>query len=379
MTWPVDDSGGIMHQRPGITDYGHGVSSIYDVPMKAVCLVETGAPLAATDLGLPGLGQEDVLVRVVAAGICHSDAHYRAGASPVAVTPMALGHEVAGVIEAVGALVDCDRVGERVGLHYLVGCGACVSCRAGRDAFCPRAQMLGKDRHGGYAEYVVVPSVNAITIPDEVDDDVAAVMMCSTVTALHALRRAQFRPEESVAVFGCGGLGMSAIRLAVTLGAGPVFAVDVSSAKLVAAAAAGAHPINARELDPANTIRAATQRRGVDVSLEFVGTPQTVDACIRATGVQGRAAMVAIMDVPAPIYTYRDLIAREISVLGVSDHLRQDVEDALGLAARGALQLSSVVSRRVALDAVAINAALDALEAGTSDVRVVIRPDVSAR
>lgn len=342
--------------------------------MKAVCLEKVGAPLAERELADPVPAHNDVVVRTTAAGICHSDAHYRAGASSVGALPLALGHEVAGVVEQVGSNVPANRVGTRVALHYLVGCGDCEMCRSGREAFCEHVEMLGKNRNGGYAERVVVPAGNAIPVPDSVDDAVAAIMMCSTSTALHALRRAGFRPGESVAVFGCGGLGMSAILLATALGAGPIFAVDISSAKLDRAASLGAHPVNPNEHDAANAIRAATGRRGVDVSLDFVGRPVTVDACIRATGVQGRAAMVALMDVPAPIYTYRDLIAREISVIGVSDHLKQDAEDALSLAADGLLHLSDMITRRVPLSAPAINQVLDGLESGTTDVRVVIEP-----
>lgn len=340
--------------------------------MKAVCLEKTGSPLAEQVLADPDPGPNDVVVRVTAAGICHSDAHYRAGTSRVAFHPIALGHEVAGVVEALGPGAPAELLGRRVALHYLVGCGSCRHCRAGREAFCADVQMLGKHRHGGYAEYVTVPWSNAVPVPDGVADATAAIMMCSTVTALHALRKARFKPGDSVAVFGCGGLGMSAVHLASALGAGPVFAVDISSAKLARAANAGAHPVNPNEQDAANAILASTGREGADVSLEFVGSPTSVDACIRATAVQGRSAMVALADLPVPIYTYRDLIAREVEVVGVSDHLRQDAVDVLAMAARGTLKLDSMVTRRVSFGAAAINGALDALESGTTDVRVVI-------
>lgn len=346
--------------------------------MQAICLETVGAPLVARELPDPVAVPGEVVVRVTAAGICHSDAHYRAGTSSVGTLPIALGHEVAGVVdtvgESVGESVRADPVvpGARVALHYLVGCGECGRCRAGHEAFCLDVQMLGKNRHGGFAEYVVVPASNAIPIPDNVPDEIAAIMMCSTSTALHALRKARFTPGESVAVFGCGGLGISAIHLAVALGAGPVFAVDVVTAKLDRAAAAGAHPVNAKEQDAANAILAATGRKGVDVAFEFVGQPMTVDACIRATGVFGRAAMVALMDVPAPVYTYRDLIAREVEVIGVSDHLRADAVEVLSLASSGRLRLAGVVTRRIRRDAKAINDVLDALEGGTGEQRVVV-------
>ncbi len=341
--------------------------------MKAICLSETGAPLELRNLPMPAPSPGEIVVRVTAAGICHSDAHYRAGTASTAAPPLALGHEVAGVVEHLGDGVNPDRLGSRVALHYLVGCGECMQCRSGREMFCDQGEMLGKDRHGGFAEYVVVPAANALEIPEGVDDAVAAIMMCSTVTALHALRRARFRPGDRVAVFGCGGLGMSAIHLAQALGAAAVFGVDISTAKLNQVSEVGAHPVNARELDPANAILAATSREGVEVSLEFVGRPESVDASIRAASVHGRAAMVSLMDVPAPVYTYRDLIAREVDVVGVSDHWRQDVVDVLAMAGSHLLRLDSVVTRRVPFDAGAVNDVLDALDAGTSDVRAVMQ------
>jgi propanol-preferring alcohol dehydrogenase len=340
--------------------------------MQAICLETVGSPLVDCEVPDPVAGSGDVVVRVSAAGICHSDAHYRAGTSRVGFVPIVLGHEVAGVVESLGEDVEAISVGTRVALHYLVGCGHCPHCAAGREAFCDKVQMLGKNRHGGFAEQVVVPASNVIPIPDVVSDEVAAIMMCSTATALHALRKARFCPGDSVAVFGCGGLGISAVHLAAALGAGPVFAVDTSRVKLDRAAAAGAHPVNPNEHDAANTILAATGRRGVDVSLEFVGRPTTVDACIRATGVQGRAAMVALMDVPAPVYIYRDLITREVELIGVSDHLRADAVAVLSLAASGSLRLSNVVTRKVPREARAINDVLDALVSGTGEQRVVV-------
>jgi len=342
--------------------------------MKAVCLVEKGAPLMAVVLDDPVAGQGQVVIRVTAAGICHSDAHYRAGTSSVSYLPIVLGHEIAGVVESVGPDVDAGVVGTRRAVHYLVGCGNCSHCRAGHEALCATVEMLGKNRNGGFAERVVVPFANALLVPDEVPDAVAAIAMCSTSTALHALRRACFRPGCTVAVFGCGGLGMSAIALARALGASRVFAVDVSGEKLKRAAELGAHALDANEQDAANAILAANGRQGVDVALEFVGRPETVDMCIRATGKGGRTAMVALADIPMPVYTYRDLIAREIDVVGVSDHTRVDLLDAMSLLRTGKLELSSAVTAQVPLDAAAVNGVLDRLESRSSDVRTVIRP-----
>src|SRR5437762_11967648 len=118
--------------------------------MKAVQLVETGAPLENAEIPLPEIGPSEVLVRVAACGICHSDAHYRAGISPIDPLPVTLGHEVAGWVETVGDEVDHVSPGDRVYVHYLVTCGGCNFCLGGNEQFCAEVQMIGKHRDGGY-------------------------------------------------------------------------------------------------------------------------------------------------------------------------------------------------------------------------------------
>ncbi|MBA3543215.1 MAG: alcohol dehydrogenase catalytic domain-containing protein, partial [Chthoniobacterales bacterium] len=187
--------------------------------MKAVRLVQTGRPLELHEIPLPETGEDDALVRVKAAGICHSDAHYRAGISAVEPLPLALGHEVAGVVETVGSKVKSVRAGQRVCLHYLATCGTCPWCRKGHEQFCQAGAMIGKSRPGGYAEFILMPARSVFPLPDEISFAHGAIMMCSSATSLHALHKARLQPGESVAIFGVGGLGMSAIQLAQTLGA----------------------------------------------------------------------------------------------------------------------------------------------------------------
>ena len=182
--------------------------------MKAIRLIEPGHPLQAQEIDVPEVGPRDVLVRVKAAGICHSDAHYRAGVSPVYPLPMTPGHEVAGVVEQVGADVTKLEAGSRVCLHYMVTCGDCEYCNRGREQFCTSGKMIGKYRDGGYAEYIAIPARSAFVLPEEIPFAQGAVMMCSSSTSLHAINKARLQPGETVAVFGVGGLGMSAIQLA---------------------------------------------------------------------------------------------------------------------------------------------------------------------
>src|SRR6516225_11499921 len=158
--------------------------------MKAVRLVRIGKPLEDADVAVPEIGPTDVLIRVKAAGICHSDAHYRAGISTAKPLPMTLGHEVSGVVEKAGSAVRNLIPGDRVCLHYLATCGNCEFCNGGTEQFCKDAQMIGKHRDGGYAEFIMMPARSVFKLPLEVSFEHGAVMMCSSATSLHALKKA---------------------------------------------------------------------------------------------------------------------------------------------------------------------------------------------
>jgi len=342
--------------------------------MKAIRLVKPGQPLEMQETPVPSMGVKDVLVKVKAAGICRSDMHYRAGASTVPDLPMTLGHEVAGVIEEVGPAVRNVTVGDRVCLHYLVSCGDCRYCALGSEQFCTTGSMIGKYQDGGYAEYIVVPSRNAVPLPDDIPFEQGAIMMCSSATSFHALHKADVQPGESVAVFGVGGLGISAVQLAQAFGALDVYAVDINADKLKLAESYGAIPVNAGTADPVAEIRRLTGGQGVDAALELVGLRQTIEQAVRSLGVFGRAILVGIAEQPFELHSYHDVIPKEAQIIGCSDHLLSELPLLVELVRRGALDLSSVVTRTVPLDAEAINAALDDLEAFGPDVRTVITP-----
>ncbi len=342
--------------------------------MKAVRLTAIGQPLELQEVPVPKYGHGEVLVRIKAAGICHSDAHYRAGVSPAGPLPITLGHEIAGVVEAVGPGVTRVKPGDRVCLHYLVTCGQCHHCNRGQEQFCVHGRMLGKHRDGGYAEYIAVPERGVVALPDEIPFEHAAIMMCSSATSFHALRKGRLQAGETVAVFGAGGLGMSAIQLARGLGALEVYAVDINPAKLALAERLGAVPVNAAQTDPVAEIWRLTGGRGVDVALELIGLPLTMRQAVQVLGIQGRAVLAGIADRPFEVDSYRELLGNEGEIIGCSDHLLQEFPFLIEFARRKVLDLSHVVARTVPLDAGPINETLDALQHFAGEVRTVIVP-----
>ena len=340
---------------------------------RAVRLTAPGRPLTDELLDAPSPGPDEVLVQVKAAGICHSDAHYRSGVGSTR-HPLTLGHEVSGVIAGVGAGVTGCRAGDRVCLHYLVTCGECRDCRAGREQFCATGQMIGKDRDGGFAEFICVPARNAHPLPAAIPFEQGAILMCSSATALHALRKARVAAGDTVAVFGIGGLGVSAIQLARALGASEVYAVDINAAKLALAKRFGAVPVDAKASDPVQAIRQATAGRGVDAALELIGSARTMEQAVEVLAPQGRAALAGLTQERMSVAPYRDILNREAEIIGVSDHLASELAELMRFVERGELDLTSAVSRVLPLDAATINGVLDDLEACRDAVRCVVRP-----
>ena len=297
--------------------------------MRAVRLIAVGAALEDVQIAGPQPRDGEIVVDVRAAGICHSDAHYRAGGGRVNL-PLTLGHEVAGVISGTN---------ERVALHYLFDNG----------------DMIGKERDGGYAERIVVERHNAITIPDEVPFEHAAIMMCSTATAWHALKLAQIRAGESLAIIGFGGLGVSAIQLARLLGVSNVAVIDVVEEKLRLAKSFG-----------------ATDLESFDVALEFSGNPSAALRALRALKPGGRLIIVAINLRKLEIDPYSDILAKERRIIGCSDHTRDELVELMQIAKRREIDLSRAITRTVRLEAKAINGVLDDLDRGTGHLKSVI-------
>jgi D-arabinose 1-dehydrogenase-like Zn-dependent alcohol dehydrogenase len=341
--------------------------------MRAVRLTQIGKPLQEADVDLPEIGASDVLVRVAACGICHSDEHYRAGISRMDHLPVTLGHEIAGWIEKAGADIKHVTCGDRVCIHYLAHCGSCEFCVRGLEQFCHSGQMIGKHRDGGYAEFIKVPGRNVFALPDEIPFEIGAIMMCSSATALHALSKARFKAGESIAIFGFGGLGFSALQLARTFDCDRIFVVEINPAKLASIEMLGAVAIDANKGNPVEQITDATNGKGVNISLEFIGSAKTMQQAVRCLGALGRAALVGLTAETMSILPYTELINKEAELIGVSDHLAAELPTLIEFARSGKLRFPSDALRFVDLDAEQINASLDGLQNSIDHIRTVIR------
>jgi propanol-preferring alcohol dehydrogenase len=279
------------------------------------------------------------------------------------------------VVEQTGAEVRNVKRGDRVCLHYLATCGECAYCQQGNEQFCTAGAMIGKYRDGGYAEFISMPARSVFLLPEEIPLEQGAIMMCSSATSLHALNKARLRAGDSVVVFGAGGLGLSAIQLARAFGAREVFAVDIKPAKLEMARGLGAVPVNAAACEPVAEIQRLTGGRGVDVALELIGLPTTMRQAVQSLAIKGRAALAGLMDKTFEIAPYMELLNKEAEIIGVSDHLAQELPCLIEWVRQGKLDLSRVITRTVPLDAGAINAVLDELESFGQEGRVVVRND----
>jgi len=287
---------------------------------------------------------------------------------------MTLGHEVAGIVEEVGAEVQGVEVGDRVCIHYMVTCGHCEYCDRGSEQFCTTGSMIGKYRAGGYAEKISVPVRSVFKLPEDIPFEQAAVMMCSSSTSYHALKKARLQAGETVAIFGVGGLGMSAVQLAYALGAIQVYGVDLNPDKLALAETYGAVPIQANEVDAVDEIKRLTGGKGVDVALELIGIPVTMRQAIECVGIFGRVAMVGLNEEKIEVDPYIELLCREAEIIGVSDHLASELPMLVEFVRSGRLDLSKIIARTIPLDAVAINKVLDQLDDYANPGRIVITP-----
>ncbi|HZS33321.1 MAG TPA: zinc-binding dehydrogenase [Methylomirabilota bacterium] len=343
--------------------------------MKAAVLPAVGAAFVIEDIPAPKPREGEVLLRVRACGVCHTDLHVVKGEVKFPV-PAVLGHEVSGTVEALGPGVAGLTRGARVVASFIMPCGRCRFCAVGRDDLCETFFALNRLRGvlydgetrlhradgsalamysmAGLAEYCVVPATDVFPVPDSLPLEAACILGCAIMTAYGAVKhQAALRPAESVAVVGVGGVGSNVVQLARLFGATRIVAVDVRPEKLDAARRLGAtDAVDASTGDPVAEVRRLTGSEGVDVAFEALGRPETVTAAFKMARDGGRVIVIGIGDGPAtaPI-EITHLVRRGIRLQGsYGARVRGDVPELIALAAAGRISVTDPISRRYGLD-----------------------------
>ncbi len=338
--------------------------------MKAAVLREFKQPVVIEDVERPQPGTDEVLVRVEACGVCHSDVHVADGDWPqfnkIVKKPLILGHEIAGQVAEKGAAVKDLGLGDRVGIPWLHwSCGQCDFCRGGFENLCVAQKITGVTVDGGFAEYVKAPASHTEKIPPVLSLVDAAPLFCAGVTVHRALRQAQISPSERLAVFGIGGLGHVAVQIGVALGA-EVTAVDVSEEKLALARSMGAFAtLNASSPDAIKSIRG---RGGAHVAMVTSASRSAYESafnCLRPTGTLLAVGLPAENVCFAPVL----MAAKEVRIRASTVGTRQDLREVLALAGAGKVRCE-VVARPL----VDVNEVLEELRRGRVAGRIVLVP-----
>jgi S-(hydroxymethyl)glutathione dehydrogenase/alcohol dehydrogenase len=358
--------------------------------MKVAVAYEANTPLVVEDLPVPAVGPRDVLVRIAASGICHTDLNVMEGRSALKL-PIVPGHEATGTVEEVGSEVRRVRVGDRVLASVSPACGSCWWCVRGHTNHCERAPLVqsavryqlpdGRDARavcgcGSFAEAMVVDEATVVTIETDLPDEQLALIGCGVTTGVGAaLNTAQVTAGSSVAVIGCGGVGQSVIQGARIAGAATIIGIDLAASRRAAALRVGAtHTVDPSAADVLEQVRALTGGRGVDYSFEVVGLPALIEQAFALARMEGTVTLVGMPAVGATftlpaipaVFSGKKLVG---SPVGGSQILR-DFPRFIRLAEAGRLDLGQLVSQRIKLDEINEGIRLTASAEGTRTVIV---------
>jgi propanol-preferring alcohol dehydrogenase len=335
--------------------------------MKAAVVTDFTRPLELQDRPVPEPGPGQVLVRMEACGLCHTDIHAAHGDWPVKPTPPFVpGHEGVGLVERVGSGVTARQVGDRVAIPWLGhACGRCRNCVRGWETLCEQQRNSGYSIDGAFAEYAVADADFVVPVPAEVSSLDAAPLTCAGVTTYKAIKVAHIEPSERVAIFGVGGLGHLAVQYARLVG-GEVVAVDVADEKLELARELGAdHTVNARETDPVAAIEALG---GIDVAVVTAVIPAVFEQAFASLRRGGRLVCVGLppeTDGPMSLPIFPTVL-KGISVIGSIVGTREDLAEVFALHALGRTR---VIAETRKLDQV--NESIDDVLQGRTPARLV--------
>lgn len=326
--------------------------------MKAAVFEQFQQPIEVRAVDDPVPRADSAVISVKACGICRSDWHGWMGHDSDVRLPHVPGHELAGEVVAIGSHVRRWKIGQRVTVPFCCGCGTCYQCETGNQQICDSYTQPGFTQWGAFAEYVEIrfADVNLVQMPDSIDFITAASLGCRFSTAFRAVvHHGQVRGGDWVAVYGCGGVGLSAIMIADAVGAN-VIAVDIQAERLLSAQRCGAQIVlNAREQDAVSCIRDLTSG-GVDVSLDALGSHETCRNSVLSLRKRGRHIQVGLMlgrdaDPPVPM---GQVIANELQLLGSHGMQAFDYPRMLRMISNGKLNPQIMVSNLISLDEAAL-------------------------
>lgn len=341
--------------------------------MRAARFVRAGVPLEIDSLPRPVLSPGESLILVKAVGICGSDVHILEGHTPTAYAPITLGHEISGVVEETDDESGRIAVGDHVFANPMVGCGECRFCLNGEINFCARREIIGIQREGALADYVVVPTANLTVMPDSIDFPEIALIE-SAGTANHAVRVLGVSAGDTIAVIGTGGLGMQALRLALARGA-HVIAIDTDPAARQRCTDAGAHAaFDPSDPDLVESIRTATDRPdGVDGVVDCVGIQATFSTALQLLRLNGHCAVVGIGGKPLELTPPAHFMRRALRVSGIYGYTNTDIAEVAERLTDGSLDLQASVSAVFPLEEVNEGIRMFA-DRTNSPIRIVITP-----
>lgn len=339
--------------------------------MKAAVLHTGEKALRIEDIPVPRITGDQILVKVAACGVCHTDLHYlEHGVPTFKKPPIVLGHEASGVVEEAGAAVTNVKKGQRVLIPAVLTCGQCFACRQGRENICSNMKMLGNHFDGAYAEYVAVPAKDVLNLADSIPLQEAAIVADAISTPYHAVKnRAQVRPGDTVVVFGCGGVGINAVQLATAAG-GYVIAVDINDKKLGWASEFGAaKTINATKVERVSKEVKKLTGGGADIAMEVIGNPRTIEEAFECIRVGGRLVVVGYTHEAISIVAGK-IMFKEVEVVGSLGCRPVDYIPLLRMVEQGTIDVKRQVTHRFPLDQ--IGKAFEAMKEGVSLRSIVV-------
>jgi len=359
-------------------------------PMKAAIFHKVGQPLVIEDISISKPGPREVLIRTAAAGVCHSDLHFIEGSYP-GMSPMVLGHESSGVVEAVGSDVTYVQPGDHVITCLSVFCGHCESCLTGHMSLCvnpetkrgadeePRLSKGDATIHqfanlSSFAEQMLIHEHALVKIDRDMPLDRAALIGCGVTTGVGAVfHTAKVEPGSTVAVIGCGGVGLSCINGAALAGAGKIIAVDMVDSKLEMAKTFGAtHTVNGKNGDSVQQVLELTGG-GVHYSFEAIGLKQTAEDAFGMLRAGGAATIIGMIPVGVKVELMGSDFLREKKMQGSfmgSNRFRVDMPRFIDFYLQGKLHLDEMISKRIGLSE--INTAFDDIKTGSVARSVIV-------